>query len=61
MPLAATPSDQLVQIGLFLLALVVILIVLRFILHLAGRILTLGCLLIVALGVALFVMRFLNR
>lgn len=61
LPFATAPSDQLVRIGLFILALVVIWMVLRFLLHLAGRIFTLGCLLILGLGAVLFMLRFLGR
>lgn len=59
LPFALPGGDQLTQIGLFLLALVVIWIILRFVLRLAMRIFTLGCLLILGLGAALFILRFL--
>jgi hypothetical protein len=45
--------DQLIDIGLLLLGLLVVWVVLRFILRLAKRLFTLGCALLVVVGIIL--------
>ncbi len=47
------PIDQMVRVGLLLLALIVIWVILRIILRLTMKIFTCGCTLIVAVGVIL--------
>jgi hypothetical protein len=55
--LSAFTGDQVVQIVLFVAALIVIWIVLRFVLRLAVRVFSIGCGLLLALGVLLLVLK----
>jgi hypothetical protein len=52
-------SNQLVEIALWVLALIVVFVVLRFVLNLALRIASLGCGLILLAGVLYFLWRYL--
>ena len=58
--LPALPGNQVVQIVLFVAALIVIWIVLRFVLRLATRIFSIGCGLLLALGVLLLILKYLG-
>lgn len=53
-------SDWPVQVGLYILALIVIWIGLRFILRLAMRVFALGCVLILVLGILLAIYSYTN-
>jgi hypothetical protein len=50
-------NDQLIQIGLVILVLAIIWIALRFILRLATRIFTAGCVMIVIIGLLYLLLR----
>jgi hypothetical protein len=57
-PLALQASDSLVQIAVFVIILGIIWIALRFFLRLARRIFSLGCGIIVLIGVLLLILRY---
>lgn len=59
-PIQIPQNNSLIQIVLLILVLVVAWVLLRFVLRLASRIFTLGCLVIVIIGVALFFLRYLR-
>jgi len=50
-------TSQLTQIFIIILVLVVVWVILRFVLRLAGKIFSIGCSLIVLLGIILVVVR----
>lgn len=60
LPIQIPQNDSLIQIVLLILALVVAWVLLRFVLRLAARIFTLGCIAIVIIGLALFFLRYLQ-
>lgn len=55
-----TPEDQWITYGLILLVIVIAWVVLRFVLRMAMRVFALGCGLILFLGLAIFLLQYLN-